>query len=65
MVVAMALVGAIYISAGTLTYLGQHKRGSGAVRSFAAGLLFPVTWIVWYCVDEKFDLMEKRAVRRH
>jgi hypothetical protein len=35
-----------------LTGVGQRKRGAHPMTAVVAGLLFPVTWTVWYVRDE-------------
>ena len=35
-----------------LTCVGMRARGHGAAGALAGGLLFPLTWVVWYVVDE-------------
>ena len=52
-VAAAALVmGAILLALMGLTASGEHRRGRGVALSFAAGLLFPITWAIWYLRDE-------------
>ena len=45
------LLGAM-VALGLLTSLGERRRGARAVVVPLAGLLFPVTWVVWYARDE-------------
>lgn len=46
--VLVAALGALM----ALTWLGQRRRGSGPVTALVASLFFPVSWAVWYVVDE-------------
>jgi len=36
-----------------LTALGQHRRGGRLPLAVLAGVLFPVTWVVWYVRDQR------------
>jgi len=36
----------------SLTASGAHHRGNGWFRSAVAGLVFPLTWVVWYERDK-------------
>ena len=40
------------LSLALLTALGEWRRGAHSVVVPLAGLLFPVTWLVWYVRDE-------------
>ena len=35
-----------------LTMLGSRRRGVRWPLAVGAGLMFPVTWVVWYVLDE-------------
>jgi ABC-type polysaccharide/polyol phosphate export permease len=41
------------------TALGARRRGRGPLLAVVAGLLFPVTWIVWYVRDK--SPLQRRA----
>lgn len=59
--VGLALgVGVVWLALMGLTATGEHRRGHGVFLVLAAGVFFPITWIVWYLVDEQ----PYRAVRR-
>jgi hypothetical protein len=53
--------GVLLVSSATLvlaalivgTAVGSHRRGRGTLTSFVSGLVFPVTWVAWYVVDER------------
>lgn len=49
---SLLLVG-VLVTLVSLTAVGQTRRGSGLLLALAAGLLFPVTWTVWYLRDER------------
>jgi threonine/homoserine/homoserine lactone efflux protein len=60
-VVAVALVpGASVVALMALTAIGGRRRGRGLGLALVAGLFFPVTWAVWYLLDEH----PGRSVRR-
>lgn len=44
-----------------LTGIGARKRGVAISLALLAGLFFPVTWTVWYLLDEQ----PYRRRRRH
>lgn len=33
------------------TGIGQRRRGGGVGLSVAAGVFFPISWVVWYLTD--------------
>jgi hypothetical protein len=35
-----------------LTMHGARRRGRGPLLAVAAGIVFPVTWLTWYLLDE-------------
>jgi hypothetical protein len=57
LIVAVAVAGPLAL----LTALGAHRRGLAVPLAAVTGLLFPVTWTVWYVRDER----PYRGVRRH
>lgn len=60
--VAVALVmGAPVVALMVLTATGQRRRGHGLVLALVAGLFFPVTWTVWYLLDEHPGRPVRRA----
>jgi len=38
-----------------LTTLGARRRGNRLPVALVSGVLFPVTWAVWYSRDEEFS----------
>jgi hypothetical protein len=61
MVFMLVLIVAVAGPLALLTALGAHRRGLAIPLAAVAGLLFPVTWTVWYVRDER----PYRGVRRH
>jgi len=51
-IVVLALVATLALSLPLLTVLGAHRRGLRWPLAVAAGLIFPLTWVVWYVHDE-------------
>jgi len=47
-VAAVALVGAVLLLLMGLTASGERRRGHGTGLVLAAGIFFPITWVVWY-----------------
>ena len=47
---AVLLVGWLALSG--LTFTGARGRGQRLPGALLAGLCFPVTWLVWYVLDE-------------
>ncbi len=43
---------AVVLSLPVLTALGAHERGLPIGLAALAGILFPITWTVWYLRDE-------------
>ena len=61
LVVAVALpVGAL----GVLTGAGARRRGAGWALAVASGLLFPVTWVLWYVRDRRAGRLGLRGTAR-
>ena len=51
--IAVPLFGAsVLIAVMGLTTIGARRRGRGLMVALLAGLLFPITWVVWYLRDE-------------
>ena len=55
------LIAALLLTVVVCTGLGAHRRGCGVPLSVVAALAFPLTWTVWYVVDE--DLRPRRTKR--
>ena len=54
--VAIAVLAASAVAAlGVLTGAGARRRGGGWVLAVASGLLFPVTWVLWYNHDRRAE----------
>jgi hypothetical protein len=54
--VSTGLVGVVmaaWLSLAVLTATGASRRGQRRSVALAAGLFFPVTWVVWYLIDER------------
>jgi hypothetical protein len=49
-VVALAVV-ALPLCA--LTAVGARRRGAGVAMAILGGLVFPLTWAIWYLRDER------------
>ncbi|CAN5236995.1 hypothetical protein BH09ACT12_BH09ACT12_33930 [soil metagenome] len=50
----LAIVPAVVLGAlVALTAVGASRRGAGLALAAVAGVFFPVTWTVWYVVDER------------
>ena len=56
----VVFVGAL-LPFAVLTTLGAHQRGYSLPLALLAGLLFPVTWPLWYVRDER----PYRRMHRH
>ncbi len=48
----VVLAVAVVVAPGVLTMLGARRRGSGRPLAVVSGLVFPVTWVIWYVLDE-------------
>ncbi len=46
------LAAALVLVPATLTFVGMRTRGHRAAAAVIGGAAFPVTWAVWYVVDE-------------
>jgi hypothetical protein len=53
-IAALLLVAAaVALPLPVLTAMGARQRGVGLPLAVLAGLVFPVTWAVWYVRDER------------
>jgi hypothetical protein len=43
----------VWLTLAVLTCVGARRRGAGPAAALAAGVAFPVTWVVWYARDER------------
>ena len=50
--VVLALA-AVLLGCMGLAASGEWRRGHGRAVTVAAGIFFPVTWVVWYLRDER------------
>ena len=48
----LLLMAAIVVALGSLTAMGERRRGGRAVVVVLAGVFFPLAWIGWYARDE-------------
>lgn len=54
------MVGAGVLALMGLTSAGERRRGHGIVVALAAGIFFPITWVVWHLRDEQPYRMARR-----
>ena len=59
--VMLVVLGTVTVPLALLTAIGAHRRGLAIPLAAVTGLLFPVTWTVWYVRDEH----PYRRGRRH
>ncbi len=52
-VMTLCVLGAVAVPLALLTGLGAARRGGSRPLVVLSGLLFPVTWVVWYLRDER------------
>ena len=52
---AAAGLAAAWLVLGVLTAAGARHRGRRWDQALAGGLLFPVTWVLWYLIDRRLD----------
>jgi hypothetical protein len=45
----------VWLALGVLTAAGARHRGHSWGPALASGLLFPVTWVMWYLTDAPAD----------
>jgi hypothetical protein len=62
---AVVALGAVLLALMGLTATGGHRRGQGVAGALAAGLFFPITWVVWYVRDERPWRPRSAWSRRH
>jgi hypothetical protein len=55
-------VAVVWLAVGSLTARGAQRRGQRWRFAWLSGLLFPVSWVIWYLVDER--AAGGRATRR-
>jgi hypothetical protein len=53
MVYLVLPVAVLIIAVAVLTGQGASKRGAGVQLAVLSGLMFPITWVVWYIHDEQ------------
>ena len=46
-------VAVVWLAVGSLTARGAQRRGQHRCLVWLSGLLFPVSWVIWYLVDER------------
>jgi len=46
-------MGTVLLALMSVTATGERKRGRGVGLALVAGLFFPITWTVWYLLDER------------
>lgn len=52
--IAVVVIGVAALAAVMgLTAVGARRRGRGPAVAVLAGVLFPITWAVWYLRDER------------
>jgi hypothetical protein len=56
------LLAAVWLALGLLTALGAERRGQRWRFAWLSGLFFPLSWVIWYMVDER--AAGGRATRR-
>jgi hypothetical protein len=59
---AVGLSAAAWLAIGWLTALGARRRGQRWRFAWLTGLIFPLSWMIWYLVDER--AVGGRATRR-
>jgi hypothetical protein len=58
----LGLSAVAWLAVGSLTARGARRRGQRWRFAWLSGLLFPVSWVTWYMVDER--AAGGRATRR-
>lgn len=53
LVAEFALVAAMWLLLVVLTVIGAGRRGQWPPLCLASGVFFPVTWTVWYVIDDR------------
>jgi uncharacterized membrane protein len=59
---ALGLSAAVWMAIGSLTAWGARRRGQRWRFALLSGLFFPLSWVIWYTVDER--AAGGRATRR-
>jgi hypothetical protein len=49
----LSLAAAVWLTLGLLTALGARNRGQRWRFGWLSGLFFPLTWVIWYVVDDR------------
>ena len=50
---AVAALVTVWLALAVLTAVGARQRGRAWAAALASGLLFPVTWVMWYLTDTR------------
>jgi hypothetical protein len=58
----LCLSAPVWLAVGSLTAWGARRRGQRWRFACVSGLFFPLTWVIWYMVDER--AAGGRATRR-
>jgi hypothetical protein len=58
----LGLSAAVWLAVGSLAAWGARRRGKGWRFAGLSGLFFPLSWVIWYMVDER--AAGGRATRR-
>ena len=53
LVTSLVVLAVIGLPLALPTALGARKRGAAGLRALLVGLVWPVTWAVWYVKDER------------
>jgi hypothetical protein len=61
---ALALSAPVWLAVGALTAWGARRRGQRWRFACVSGLFFPLTWAIWYMVDERAAGGRARRQRR-
>jgi hypothetical protein len=48
----LGLEAAVWLAVGSLAAWGARRRGQRWRLAWLSGLLFPLSWVAWYMVDE-------------
>jgi hypothetical protein len=49
----LVLLALIWVPLGVLTAFGARRRGRRWRTAWLAGPLFPLTWTIWYLIDDR------------
>ena len=49
----LVLLAPVWVPLGVLTVVGARRRGQRWRTALLAGALFPLTWTIWYFIDER------------